>query len=197
MRRFLPFLSFVLFSISISAQTIVTDRVEQDGRRQVMTKGIDLDFGMYQYTFTLKAYSGELGTTWVLLVSSVAPIPDNAGLLIKLEDDRVLEFPINSLQMGNKSNPLGYMFQYGNVAVVTPPGKQDLYIAVFEVQPEQLAEMINNGVKKIRISSSASHDYREKSLGANRLARYLESSRKAIRNQLKKPNSLDQLREGF
>lgn len=197
MKRFILFLSLALFSIDISAQTIVTDRIEQDGRRQVMTKGIDLDFGMYQYTFTLKAYSGELGTTWVLLVSSVAPIPDNAGLLIKLRDDRILEFAIDNLQLGSKNDPLGYMFQYGNVAVIAPPGEMDLYIAVFEVSPEQLEEMINNGVKKIRISSSAQHDYREKALGANRLARYLDSSLKAIRSQFKKPNSLDKLREGF
>ena len=162
-----------------------------------MTKGIDLDFGLYAYTFTLKAYSGELGTTWVLLVSSIAPIPDNAGLLIKLGDDRVLDFTVNNVQMGSKSNPIGYMYQVGNVVVMNPPGEEDLYIAVFEVRPEELEIMINNGIKKIRISSSAQHDYRDKTVGANRLARYLDSARKSIRSQLKKPDSLDKLREGF
>ena len=197
MKRFILLLALTLFSIDMSAQAIVTDRIEQDGRRQVMTKGIDLDFGLYTYTFTLKAYSGELGTTWVLLVSSIAPIPDNAGLLIKLGDDRVLDFTVDNVQMGSKSNPSGYTYQVGNVVVMNPPGEEDLYIAVFELRPEQLEEMINNGVKKIRISSSAQHDYREKTVGANRLSRYLDSSRKSIRSQLRKPDSLEKLREGF
>ena len=189
---------FATFFISISsyAQLISVDRLENDGRRQIMAESMDMLFSGAEYSISLKVYTDDYSTDWLLLVSSFYYIPDNAVVLLKLRNDEVMEFPINNLHVGSVTVP-GYSSKVGSVITSTPSSEQDYYSSVYVITPEEMDTIQSVGVKKIRISSTAYHDYRENSIGAFRLGVYIKSARAAIERRLSKPLKQKRIWDNF
>ena len=149
-----------------------------------MADGIKLSLNGAEYSITLKVYTDYYSDDWLLLVSSFYYIPENAILLLKLRNDEVMEFPINNLHVGSVTVP-GYSTQVGSIITSTPSREQDYYSSVFT--PEEMDKIQTIGVKKMRISSNAYHEYRENSVGVQRLGGYIKSARRAIERRMSKP----------
>lgn len=192
---------FVIFatlfvSINSFAQLISVDRMEYDGRRQIMAESMDMLFGDAEYSISLKVYTDDYSTDWLLLVSSFYFIPDNAIVLLKLRNDEVMEFKINNLHVGSVTVP-GYSSQAGSVISSSPAREQDYYSSVYVITPGEMDLIQSVGVKKIRISSTSYHDYRENSIGAFRLGVYIKTARAAIERRMSKPLKKKRIWDNF
>lgn len=55
--------------LSVSAQSISVDRIESDGKHQIMTSTKDYKIGGIKYSFGLKIYEDKYDTNWLLLVA--------------------------------------------------------------------------------------------------------------------------------
>lgn len=193
-----PLLLFVALFLSINsfAQTIAVDRLEYDGRRQIMADGIKMQFDGAEYNISLKVFTDAYSTDWLLLISSFYYIPDNAVVLLKLRNDEVMEFPINNLNIGSVTVP-GYSTQIGSVITSSPSRQQDYYSSVYVITPEEMDTIQSVGVKKIRISSTAYHEYRENTLGVFRIGGYIKSARAAIERRMSKPLNKSRIWDNF
>ena len=196
MKRLIVTAIAILLSFNSFAQLISVDRMEYDGRRQIMAEGIKMQFDGAEYDLTLKVYTDENSTDWLLLISSFYYIPDNAIVLMKLRNDEVMEFPINNLHIGSVTVP-GYSTQIGSVITSSPSRQQDYYSSVYVITPEDMNRIQSVGVKKIRISSTAYHEYRENILGAYRVAGYIKSARAAIEKRMSKPQNKSRIWDDF
>ena len=196
MKQLILLFMALLLSANSFAQKISVDRMESDGRRQIMADGIKLSLNGAEYSITLKVYTDYYSDDWLLLVSSFYYIPENAILLLKLRNDEVMEFPINNLHVGSVTVP-GYSTQVGSIITSTPSREQDYYSSVYVITPEEMDKIQTIGVKKMRISSNAYHEYRENSVGVQRLGGYIKSARRAIERHMSKPLKKSRIWDNF
>lgn len=196
MKQLILLFMALLLSANSFAQKISVDRMESDGRRQIMADDIKLSLNGAEYSITLKVYTDYCSDNWLLLVSSFYYIPENAILLLKLRNDEVLEFPINNLHVGSITVP-GYSTKVGSIITSTLPREQDYYSSVYVITPEEMDKIQTIGVKKMRISSNAYHEYRENSTGVQRLGGYLKSARRAIERRMSKPLKRSRIWDNF
>ena len=192
MKRTFILIFFSLVTIVSSAQSglfdiISVDRIEDDGRRQVMADDLEMRFDGAKYSITLKAYSNGESVDWALLFSSFYYIPDNAIVLIKLKDETVMEFPVNNVNVGSIALP-ARSYTIGSTIMTEPSREQDYYSAYFVISPEQMDTIVSKRVSKIRITTNATYEYRENTIGAFQLGYYIQSARNAIEKRLSVPS---------
>lgn len=182
MKNLILFFFSVLISIDCCfAQKIQLDRIEDDGRRQVMCSTKDESLSGIKYSFGVKAFEESGLVNYCLLISSFNHISDNAILLIKLGNNEVLEIPINNLHIGSVSMP-SYSYKIGNIAYNTPSTKADYYSAIFVPTELQWDNIEQYGIIKIRISSRSS--YNEKTWSKDKLGKFIAKSRAKIAERL-------------
>ena len=157
------------------------DRIEDDGRRQVMCSSKDEKLDGVKYSFRVKAFEKYGIIDWCLLVSSFNYISDNAILLIKLGNNEVLEIPINNLNIGTVHMP-SYSYSIGNIAYHTPSREAEYYSAIFAPTELQWSNIEQYGIIKIRISSRSS--YNEKVWKKDKLGKFIAKSRAKIAERL-------------
>ena len=174
MKRKLLILLFLCFVMESFSQSIVVDRIEDDGRRQLMSSKMNIKLDGAQYGFTVKAYERFGYIEWLLLVSSYYNIPQNAILLMKLGNNETIIIPINNRHIGEISTP-SYSYLIGNVAYSTPSKNVDYYSAIFDLTDEQFDNVEKYGVVKVRISSQNS--YREKVWRKDKLGKFIAKCR--------------------
>lgn len=177
MTRYILIIFLTILSFDLFAQDITVDRIEDDGRRQLMSSGKKEKLDGVEYQFTVKAYEQYGSIDWCLLVSSFNYIPNNAMLLIKLSNSEVMSLPINNLHIG-QINQRSYSYSIGNISYFTPSRTADYYSAIFALSEEQFCKIEELGIIKIRISSRSS--YNEKSWGKDKLGKFISKCRKLM-----------------
>ena len=96
----------LLLSVScVFAQKIYVDRIETDGRRQVMATTKEYSVDDKDFNFCLKVFEGSDRRDWLLLVSSYAPMSMESVLLLKLWNEAILRLNVNNIKVDTETKP--------------------------------------------------------------------------------------------
>ena len=199
----------LLLSVScVFAQKIYVDRIETDGRRQVMATTKEYSVDDKDFKFCLKVFDGSDRRDWLLLVSSYAPMSMESVLLLKLWNEAILRLNVNNIKVdtitkpayaatiGSMTTTIGSMTAtIGSITTIHPSKDVNYYYSVYELTPEEIEYMGKYGIKKIRIANGEKvwdKDFRFDSLGA-----YLSRSYKKILKQLETPIKKDEKKSLF
>ena len=199
----------LLLSVSsVFAQKIYVDRIETDGRRQVMATTKEYSVDDKDFKFCLKVFDGSDRRDWLLLVSSYAPMSMESVLLLKLWNEAILRLNVNNIKVDTETKPayaatigsmtttIGSMTAtIGSITTIHPSKDVNYYYSVYELTPEEIEYMGKYGIKKIRIANGEKvwdKDFRFDSLGA-----YLSRSYKKILKQLETPIKKKNIFDGF
>lgn len=215
--RYIIVLIYGLLSLSIivpgyiHAQKIVTDRIEDDGSRQLICSGKSEKLGDSKYEFTIKCIENTGYKKWLLLVSSANYIPGNALLVFKLGNSDIIDIPVSDIAVRNvdrtnvtthhsSTAPLinssvapvtasatfnngASVSTYGTtISSVTTINRVPYYIAIFRLSELQYDDIKRYGIVKVRISSRNS--FNEKIWKKDRLGKYITKSRANISRRL-------------
>lgn len=188
-------ISLLLLSVSsVFAQKIFVDRIETDGRRQVMATTKEYSVDDKDFNFCLKVFEGSDRRDWLLLVSSYAPMSMESVVLLKLWNEAILRLNVNNVNIGTLTEP-AYAITIGSITTIHPSKDVNYYYSVYELTPEEIEYMGKYGIKKIRIANGEKvwdKDFRFDSLGA-----YLSRSYKKILKQLETPIKKDKKKSLF
>lgn len=199
----------LLLSVSsVFAQKIYVDRIETDGRRQVMATTKEYFVDDKDFKFCLKVFEGSDRRDWLLLVSSYAPMSMESVLLLKLWNEAILRLNVNNIKVDTETKPayaatigsmtttIGSMTAtIGSITTIHPSKDVNYYYSVYELTPEEIEYMGKYGIKKIRIANGEKvwdKDFRFDSLGV-----YLSRSYKKILKQLETPIKKDKKKNVF
>lgn len=199
----------LLLSVScVFAQKIYVDRIETDGRRQVMATTKEYSVDDKDFNFCLKVFESSDRRDWLLLVSSYAPMSMESVLLLKLWNEAILRLNVNNIKVDTETKPayaatigsmtttIGSMTAtIGSITTIHPSKDVNYYYSVYELTPEEIEYMGKYGIKKIRIANGEKvwdKDFRFDSLGA-----YLSRSYKKILKQLETPIKKDKKKSLF
>ena len=185
MKQLLLFLC-VMCVASVSGQSIDVDRIESDGRHQIMTSTKSFKIGGEKYDFGLKIYEDEHDIDWLLVVGSFNPIPDYTIILLKLYNDEIIELAVNNVHTGDVTSP-GYIYNLGRIGYVTPSTSATYYSSVYVLSPEDLTRIDDYGIEKLRIGTDLK--YADEKWLYNSLGKYLTKCRKKILKRLEKSKS--------
>lgn len=202
-------ISLLLLSVSsVFAQKIYVDRIETDGRRQVIATTKEYSVDDKDFNFCLKVFEGSDRRDWLLLVSSYAPMSMESVLLLKLWNEAILRLNVNNIKVdtitkpayaatiGSMTTTIGSMTAtIGSITTIHPSKDVNYYYSVYELTPEEIEYMGKYGIKKIRIANGEKvwdKDFRFDSLGA-----YLSRSYKKILKQLETPIKKDKKKSLF
>lgn len=188
-------ISLLLLSVScVFAQKIFVDRIETDGRRQVMATTKEYSVDDKDFNFCLKVFEGSDRRDWLLLVSSYAPMSMESVLLLKLWNEAILRLNVNNIKVDTETKP-AYALTIGSITTIHPSKDVNYYYSVYELTPEEIEYMGKYGIKKIRIANGEKvwdKEFRFDSLGA-----YLSRSYKKILKQLETPIKKDKKKNVF
>ena len=199
----------LLLSVScVFAQKIYVDRIEADGRRQVMATTKEYSVDDKDFNFCLKVFESSDRRDWLLLVSSYAPMSMESVLLLKLWNEAILRLNVNNIKVDTETKPayaatigsmtttIGSMTAtIGSITTIHPSKDVNYYYSVYELTPEEIEYMGKYGIKKIRIANGEKvwdKDFKFDSLGA-----YLSRGYKKILKQLETPIKKDKKKNIF
>ena len=199
----------LLLSVScVFAQKIYVDRIETDGRRQVMATTKEYFVDDKDFKFCLKVFESSDRRDWLLLVSSYAPMSMESVLLLKLWNEAILRLNVNNIKVDTETKPayaatigsmtttIGSMTAtIGSITTIHPSKDVNYYYSVYELTPEEIEYMGKYGIKKIRIANGEKvwdKDFKFDSLGA-----YLSRGYKKILKQLETPIKKDKKKNIF
>ena len=199
----------LLLSVScVFAQKIYVDRIETDGRRQVMATTKEYSVDDKDFNFCLKVFESSDRRDWLLLVSSYAPMSMESVLLLKLWNEAILRLNVNNIKVDTETKPayaatigsmtttIGSMTAtIGSITTIHPSKDVNYYYSVYELTPEEIEYMGKYGIKKIRIANGEKvwdKDFKFDSLGA-----YLSRGYKKILKQLETPIKKDKKKSLF
>ena len=199
----------LLLSVScVFAQKIYVDRIETDGRRQVIATTKEYSVDDKDFNFCLKVFEGSDRRDWLLLVSSYAPMSKESVLLLKLWNEAILRLNVNNIKVDTETKPAyaatigsmtttigGMTATIGSITTIHPSKDVNYYYSVYELTPEEIEYMGKYGIKKIRIANGEKvwdKEFRFDSLGA-----YLSRSYKKILKQLETPIKKDEKKSLF
>ena len=199
----------LLLSVScVFAQKIYVDRIETDGRRQVMATTKEYSVDDKDFNFCLKVFESSDRRNWLLLVSSYAPMSMESVLLLKLWNEAILRLNVNNIKVDTETKPayaatigsmtttIGSMTAtIGSITTIHPSKDVNYYYSVYELTPEEIEYMGKYGIKKIRIANGEKvwdKDFKFDSLGA-----YLSRGYKKILKQLETPIKKDKKKNIF
>ena len=202
-------ISLLLLSVScVFAQKIYVDRIETDGRRQVMATTKEYSVDDKDFNFCLKVFESSDRRDWLLLVSSYAPMSMESVLLLKLWNEAILRLNVNNIKVDTETKPayaatIGSMTTtigsitatIGSITTIHPSKDVNYYYSVYELTPEEIEYMGKYGIKKIRIANGEKvwdKDFKFDSLGA-----YLSRGYKKILKQLETPIKKDKKKNIF
>lgn len=182
--RLIGFICALAVCMNMSAQKISVDRIENDGRHQIMTSSKDYSIDGAKYSISMKVYESSYRTDWCLLISSFYYIPSSAEVLLRLGNDELIYLQCNNVRVGQVTTP-GYGIPIGSITYISPSKEVDYYSSIYELKPSDLDKIEEYGIKKIRISSGTS--YRDKEFSSNTLGKFLKKCRRKIQERLDNP----------
>lgn len=179
---------FVLFlymanMLFVDAQHIRTDRIEKDGRHQIMTSAKSISFGRDKFRFSMKIYETANKVDWCLVVSSFCHIPRHAELLLRLGNEKVLHLSCINVKTGIVTQQENIRVNSSTNVIVYNNNK--FYSSLYEIDEELIDSISVYGIKKIRISLGRS--YKDKEFTKNQLGKFLVKSQKKIQKRLDNP----------
>lgn len=128
----------------------VIDRIEEDGKRQLMVEAKPFSFGRNKYRIGIKAFLSENITDWLLMVSSYHQISKESVLLIKLGNEKIIELPVNNVVVGDLTDP-GYSIITGHIITHYPSTKTDYYYSIYSLSEDVISKITSCGIKKMRV----------------------------------------------
>lgn len=182
--RILAFLFTYILATSVYAQKVSTDRIESDGRHQIMTTSKCFSIDGVRYKFCMKIFEGTYSSDWCLLISSFHYIPESAEVLLKLGNGDIMYLPCNNVNVGNVTIP-GYGITIGGITSISPSSDVKYYSSLYELSLEKINEIAKYGIKKIRISTGTT--FRDKEFSRNSLGKFLVKCHKNIQERLDNP----------
>lgn len=194
MKQLLIIFLCLIWGLSVDAQSISVDRIESDGRHQIMTSTKDYKIGGIKYSFGLKIYEDRYDIDWLLLVSSFNTIPDNTIILMKLKNGDIIELPVNNVHTGDVSLP-GYVYNIGKIGYVSPSSSETYYSSVYVISPADLIRIETHGIEIIRIGNNI--QFVDKEWSNNSLGKYLTKCRKKILERLEKSKNKNKESRSF
>lgn len=175
---------FIGFCVtSMLAQKIVIDRIEDKGRRQVMTETKKFSVDGTDYYFGLKVFEYAYSKDWVMIVCAYSYIPNTAEMLIKLCNDEIIYLPVNNVDVKTMTLP-GYGYTVGSVTAISPSKDVDYYISVYELSEDYIKKIQTFGISKIRIFNGIK--YSDKVISRNSLGKFITKSYENIMKRLEK-----------
>ena len=190
---------FVLFicmlALSANAQKVDVDRIENDGRHQIMTTSRDFYVDDAEYRFTMKIYESAKGIDWHLLISSFSYIPSSIEVLLKLGNGELMHLPCNNVTTGSVTRP-GYGISIiRGFTEIYPSKEKEYYSSIYDLTPEMMDKIAEFGIKKIRISTGVK--YRDEVFRGNPLGKFIVRCRKNIQERLDNPPKKKNLYDDF
>lgn len=193
---------FVLFicmlALSANAQKVDVDRIESDGRHQIMTTSRDFYVDDAEYRFTMKIYESAKGVDWHLLISSFSYIPSSAEVLLKLGNGEMMYLLCNNVTTGSVTKPghaTTFFHSVFGFTEVYPSREKTYYSSIYDLTPEKLDKIAEFGIKKIRISTGVK--YRDEVFRGNPLGKFIVRCRKNIQERLDNPPKKKNLYDDF
>ena len=191
--------TFALFicmlALSAHAQKVDIDRIESDGRHQIMTTSRDFYVDDAEYRFTMKIYESAKGIDWHLLISSFSYIPSSAEVLLKLGNGDLMHLPCNNVTTGSVTRP-GYGISIiRGFTEIYPSREKEYYLSIYDLTPEMMDQIAEFGIKKIRISTGVK--YRDEVFRGNPLGKFIVRCRKNIQERLDNPPKKKNLYDDF
>ncbi len=171
-----------MLCMGVHAQKISVDRIEENGLHQIMTTTKKFSIDGVAFDIGMKIYEGMDKTVWCLLVSTNHSMAPSCEVVLKLGNYETLRIPCNNLNVGKVNTP-GYGVVIGNIAYNYPSSETDYYSTLFELSPNIIDKIEQNGIIKIRISTGT--EFLDKEFNNNRLGRYLVKCRNVIVKKLK------------
>ena len=190
---------FVLFicmlALSANAQKVEVDRIENDGRHQIMTTSRDFYIDDAEYRFTMKIYESTKGIDWHLLISSFSYIPSSAEVLLKLGNGEMMYLPCNNVTTGSVTKPGYGVSIIRGFTEIYPSREKEYYSSIYNLTPEMMDKIAEFGIKKIRISTGVK--YRDEIFRGNPLGKFIVRCRKNIQERLDNPPKKKNLYDDF
>ena len=184
-----------MLALSAHAQKVDIDRIENDGRHQIMTTSRDFYVDDAEYRFTMKIYESAKGIDWHLLISSFSYIPSSAEVLLKLGNGEMMYLPCNNVTTGSVTRP-GYGISIiRGFTEIYPSKEKEYYSSIYDLTPEKLDKIAEFGIKKIRISTGVK--YRDEIFRGNPLGKFIVRCRKNIQERLDNPPKKKNLYDDF
>ncbi len=181
--------------LNLNSQSISVDRIEKDGKHQIMTNTKDFFVDGRNYSFGMKVFETETKIDWLLLISSKYNISNSSEVLLKLENDEILYLPVNNVHIAKIKKP-AYGITFGNVTTFHPEKEVDYYYSsVYVLNESDMDKIDTYGIKKIRISDGVK--MRDKTYTNNPLGKYLTKCRKIIIKRLENPKNYQNLFDNF
>lgn len=188
----------LLLSIMMCATTLLTfgqtaelmfDKTDSDGFRVITTKAINCRNGMsdkHPMLFSISRFSKEDKVSWSIDVDftdmTQFKIPQGATMLIKLNDDQIIELK-QTRPTNDTEDLVGNYNSTANLRIYTMHGS-------YEVTEDQLQIISGTGIKKIRIErqlDSFDTEYKK-----DKVAPILKEQYQLVKNAaLKKDNKSD------
>lgn len=193
---------FVLFicmlALSAKAQKVDIDRIESDGRHQIMTTSRDFYVDDVEYRFTMKIYESSKGVDWHLLISSFSYIPSSVEVLLKLGNGELMQLPCSNVITGSVTKPghaTTFFHSVFGFTEVYPSKEKTYYSSIYDFTPEMMDKIAEFGIKKIRISTGVK--YRDEVFRGNPLGKFIVRCRKNIQERLDNPPKKKNLYDDF
>lgn len=184
-----------VLALSAHAQKVDVDRIEKDGRHQIMTTSRDFYVDDAEYRFTMKIYESAKGVDWHLLISSFSYIPSSAEVLLKLGNGEMMYLPCNNVTTGSVTRP-GYGISIiRGFTEIYPSREKEYYSSIYDLTPEMMDKIAEFGIKKIRISTGVK--YRDEVFRGNPLGKFIVRCRKNIQERLDNPPKKKTLFDDF
>ena len=185
-RAFLIILLGLIYT-NTHAQKINIDRIDEDGKRQIMTTSKSIFIKGMEYDACMKVYEKDNEQDWYLLISSYNHIPNSAEILLKLGNEEIIYLPANNVNIGKVSTP-GYAITSGKYTTFLPSKNINYYSSIYELSQTNMDKIDTFGITKIRISNG--DEYIDRTFTYNYLGKFLSKCREIIAKRLETPQNI-------
>lgn len=180
--------------ININAQSISVDRIEEDGKRQIMTETKSFYIDKSKFHIGLKAFVDQDSEDWLLLISSYLYLSEDTEVLLKLGNGEIIYLPVNNVRASKVNSPT-YAVTNDFVTAIYEPTEKNYYSSVYVLSESDMDKIDLYGISKIRISLA--EGFKDKEYINNALGKHLTKSRSNIKNLLKEPVQTKDLYKDF
>jgi len=188
MKKTILSIVILILSVSLSAQSVIMDNLDKAGYRHIAVSGVDALVEHNKYTFYLEGCNGLNDMngikTWFLHIESLAYIPDNAILLIKLKSGDIIEGTFEQTDTYNSISP-AYIPILGTSSGLLLDQNVQMHRATFRLTDNDVRKITEDGLAKLRVSSKNSY-IECKGRNARHLREFFSAAKRKINKRLTK-----------
>jgi len=193
----LVFAFTTMFSVSVYAQKISFDRIEEDGVRIIGVEKIVQKIDIATYDFSLTVFSGFRSKDYYLMISSIWKIEENCVVMVKLGNGEIVKLVAKNVTVGQLDYPnYDPIIGSSSVSGVISTQKVYYYVSIYSIENDLLNKIEQYGIIKIRIAFG--NTYYEKNWNYDKLGKFIKKSHNRLEEQLQKPHfSTKSIENGF